>query len=127
MFRRDGQTPAKKKTILHWLLLPIVAVMLAQAFLYILVFWKGGVVNHADQNAYDILNERVLGRKQYIENEMVHRWSNLHEHETAILATIEETEENGLLWRILRPIPNSMRRWSLPQWRISSICCAAIQ
>lgn len=97
MFRqKTAKRPQKKKTILHRLLLPIVAVMLAQAFLYILVFWKGGVVNHADQNAYDILNERVLGRKQYIENEMVHRWSNLHEHETAILATIEETlQENG--------------------------------
>lgn len=97
MFRKKtAQNPQKKKTILRRLLLPIVAVMLAQAFLYILVFWKGGVVNHADQNAYDILNERVLGRKQYIENEMVHRWSNLHEHETAILATIERTlQENG--------------------------------
>lgn len=80
-----------RNTILWRLLIPIMAVILIQTFIFTVVFWQGGVISNADHNAYEILDERVLNRKQYIENEMIHRWSNLDESETAILQTVFQT------------------------------------
>lgn len=79
---------AGRNTILSKLVLPVMAVMLLQAFLYIAILWQGGVVPHAEKNAYDILDERVLNRRQYIENEMIHKWSNVHEAEARVLSGI---------------------------------------
>ena len=43
------------------------------------------------QKRSDILGERTINRQLYLENEMIHRWSNVKEHETAILSSVEET------------------------------------
>ena len=79
------------RTILQKMLIPVTAIVLAQAALYAVVFLQGGVLSHTDANAYDILGERTINRQLYLENEMVHRWSNVKEHETAILSSVEET------------------------------------
>ena len=34
-------------------------------------------MNRLNQNSVDIINERVINRKNYLEDEMVKRWSNL--------------------------------------------------
>ena len=78
-------------TILSKLLLPVIAVMLAQSLLYLALFWQGGVVSHANENAYDILNERVSNRKQYIENEMLHKWINFRDSEEKVLNIISDS------------------------------------
>lgn len=78
-------------TILSKLLLPVIAVMLAQSLLYLALFWQGGVVSHANENAYDILDERVANRKQYIQNEMLHKWINFRDSEEKILNTISDS------------------------------------
>ncbi|MCB5942601.1 EAL domain-containing protein [bacterium 210820-DFI.6.52] len=79
------------RTILQKMLIPVTAIVLAQAALYAVVFLQGGVLSHTDANAYDILGECTINRQLYLENEMVHRWSNVKEHETAILSSVEET------------------------------------
>ncbi len=86
MKRKSG---TRQQSILARLSLPVMAVILVQSILYLVVFWQGGVVAHADENAYDILNERVLNRKQYIENEMIHKWTSFQDSEIEILDTID--------------------------------------
>ena len=72
------------------------AVMLMQTVLYFFFFWQGKVTIHIENNAYDILNERVLNRQQYLENEMIHKWSNLQDSEENILSLIDGIlEDNG--------------------------------
>ena len=85
-----------KKTILKRLLIPIMGILLVQGILYTAVFLQGGVVSQTARNSFDILNERVINRKMYIEDVMVHRWSSFEEEEIRILKSIEATlYENG--------------------------------
>lgn len=48
----------------------------------------GGTLDRLDQNAMDILNERTQNRKNYLENEMVQRWSNLEQIQADVSATV---------------------------------------
>lgn len=59
------------------MLVPLIFVMLIQAVLFFGTFWFGGSIERLNNNAFDILNERVINRKNYIENYMVQRWSNV--------------------------------------------------
>ena len=82
--------------ILGKLMLPIMAVMLVQTALYFFFFWQGNIIAHIENNAYDILSERVLNRQQYLENEMIHKWSNIQESEERILNAVSSAlAENG--------------------------------
>ncbi|MGE4548564.1 MAG: diguanylate cyclase, partial [Intestinibacillus sp.] len=72
-------------------MLPILAILIVQALLYFLVFMQGNVLSRMDQNAYEILNERTINRKLYVESEMIHRWSNVEESEAAVLDQIAQT------------------------------------
>ncbi len=57
----------------------------------------GGVIADVKSNSYDILNERVVNRRNYIQNEMIHRWSNLSESEAEIVENIQAIlTQNGL-------------------------------
>ncbi|MEG1842881.1 MAG: EAL domain-containing protein [Clostridia bacterium] len=88
----DAKTPSharqSRNTILSRLLIPVMLIMLLQSCLHIALLWQGGVISHADQNAYDVLRERVSGRARYLENDMVHKWSAIGETEAAILDTL---------------------------------------
>ncbi|MEG1513273.1 MAG: EAL domain-containing protein [Clostridia bacterium] len=88
----DAKTPSharqSRNTILSRLLIPVMLIMLLQSCLHIALLWQGGVISHADQNAYDVLRERVNGRARYLENDMVHKWSAIGETEAAILDTL---------------------------------------
>ena len=53
------------RTILQKMLIPVTAIVLAQAALYAVVFLQGGVLSHTDANAYDILGERTINRQLY--------------------------------------------------------------
>ena len=54
-------------------------VMLAQAGLFVVTMMYGGAVEQLRSNAFDILTERVSNRKNYLQNEMILRWSNVDE------------------------------------------------
>lgn len=81
----------KAHTLRRRLVLPILAILIVQGLLYFFVFMQGNVLSRMDENAYEILNERTINRKLYLEKEMVHRWSNMTESETAVLDKIANT------------------------------------
>ena len=51
--------------------------MLIQAGLIFSVILFGGTTKQMKANAYDILAEKVVSRKNDLENEMIQRWSNV--------------------------------------------------
>ncbi|PWM34913.1 MAG: diguanylate phosphodiesterase [Clostridiales bacterium] len=75
-------------SIMKKILVPMILTMLVQAGLFYGVILWGGTVDKLNNNAYDILNERVLGRKNYLQNEMIQRWSNLSDSVQAINADV---------------------------------------
>lgn len=67
----------KKRSIFQRILLPLMIIIIAQSVLFAgLVLW-GGTMDRLNNNAADILSERVLGRKNYLQNEMIQSWSHL--------------------------------------------------
>lgn len=63
--------------------------MLVQTILFCGSIYFGGTLDRLNQNSADILNERVINRKSYLENEMLQRWANLSSGAQAINTTVE--------------------------------------
>lgn len=79
------------------MMFPMMVVLLLQSCLFVGTIIFGGTVEQLNRNSFDILNERVINRKNYIENEMLQRWTNIgdavqmvNEKASSILA------ENGM-------------------------------
>ena len=67
----------RRHTILIKISLPLLLAMLIQAGLIFSVILFGGTTKQMKANAYDILAEKVVSRKNDLENEMIQRWSNV--------------------------------------------------
>lgn len=63
-------------------------VLLIQVLLFAITIFGGGIMNKLSQNSFDTLNERVMGRKNYLQNEMTYHWGNLTGLESYIKAEI---------------------------------------
>lgn len=74
----------KSNSIMKKMLFPMIVVMLVQAGLFAGTILWGGTIEQLNNNSFDILNERVINRKNYLQNEMIQRWSNLTETEESV-------------------------------------------
>ena len=77
-----------RHSIMVKMVLPMAAVIVFQSCLFAGLIGFGGMVDQMNSNAMDIFNERVIGRKNYLENEMIQRWSNLTDSRTAIQSAV---------------------------------------
>ena len=64
----------KGTSMMRKLMIPMIVVLLLQTSLFGGSIILGGILDQMNQNAVDILNERVINRKNYLENEMIQRW-----------------------------------------------------
>ena len=86
----------KNNSIMLKMFIPMLAVMLIQAGLFTGAILWGGTIGQLNQNAYDIINQRVINRKNYLQNEMIQRWSNVQVTVDSInSATDKVLEEYG--------------------------------
>lgn len=65
-----------KRSIFRRILIPLILVQVLQVGLFAALLSQGGVMTRLDTNAEEILSERVINRANYLENEMIQRWSN---------------------------------------------------
>ncbi|NMA84001.1 MAG: EAL domain-containing protein [Epulopiscium sp.] len=70
-----------RNSIIVRLLLPMLVVLLLQSLLFAETIFHGGVIAELNNNAMDILNERVFRRKGYLENDILQRWTNFSKFE----------------------------------------------
>ena len=80
----------KDRSIMHKFMIPILAIMLAQTVLFACIFLFSGAVSRLNDNSFDILTERTQSRKNYLQNEMVQKWSNLGSTEIAINTAVDD-------------------------------------
>ncbi|MBC5646905.1 EAL domain-containing protein [Christensenella tenuis] len=80
----------KDKSIMHKFMIPILAIMLAQTVLFACIFLFSGTVSRLNDNSFDILTERTQSRKNYLQNEMIQKWSNLDSAEASINTAVDE-------------------------------------
>ena len=74
----------RKHSIMRRMWIPLSFVMILQSVLFGGSILWGGTIDRLEQNSFEILNERVTNRKNYLENEMIQRWSDLAAAETLI-------------------------------------------
>lgn len=65
-------------SIMSRILLPVVVAILVQAGLFAVNIIWGGTISKLNQNAFGILDMQVANRRNYLQNEMLERWSNLN-------------------------------------------------
>ncbi len=70
--RRKNAQPIRNRILIRMGVLILIQAVLLSGILYFT-----GMVQKLNENAVDILTERVINRKNYLENEMVDRWSNV--------------------------------------------------
>lgn len=80
----------RQKTFLEKLVVPIMLVLMLQIIIFASVLLLGNLLPQIEENALDTLDSRVELRAQYLESEMIHRWSNLEEDKERILGLIDE-------------------------------------
>lgn len=71
------KTIKKNKTILKMFLIPLAIVMLVQAAVSYGTLWLGGMTEYLNDYSVGIMRQIVKNRKLILENNMIHRWSDI--------------------------------------------------
>lgn len=90
-YRKD----IKSKSILKYILIPVCILLLLEVVVFSGVLAVGGVIPQLEQNARDILQERIINRKSFLENEMITNWSNLSLLANQINETATQLHNDG--------------------------------
>lgn len=90
-----GGLKSGKSSIFRKLFLPIMGASCIQIVIFSIII-LGVVIPETTNNATKILDERVINRKQYLEMDLIQRWTNMDEHVNRIIQLVGETlNENG--------------------------------
>lgn len=65
------------KSLLNRILVSLLAVMLIQAALFYCAIFKSGTMDKLKDNSFRIFNEKVNGRKNLLQNDMLTRWGDI--------------------------------------------------
>jgi len=79
----------KRSSIRRKMLFPILVAMILQMGLFFAIIMWGGMAERLNQNAFDMMSERVASRRDYLQNEMIHRWSGVSDSAQMIRMAIE--------------------------------------
>ena len=86
-----------KNSIIRKLLIPMISVVLVQVILFVTVILSSGIIQILKENSFNILNQKIESRGNYLQNEMIQHWSNIGESESLINSTIlKKVEDKGL-------------------------------
>ncbi len=85
----------RSHSIMSRILHPVVIALLVQAGLFSANIIWGGTLEKLNHNAFDILNGQVVNRRDYLENEMLQRWSNLNPAAHNIRLLFDRQAEQG--------------------------------
>ena len=60
------------------LLVPMLVLAILEVALLVQSVFGGGLISYMEDNEIEILHEKVVNRKRYLENEMVTRWADIN-------------------------------------------------
>ncbi|EKQ51342.1 MULTISPECIES: EAL domain-containing protein [unclassified Clostridium] len=95
-----------RNSIIKKLLIPMIIIMIVQVFLYLSAISFSGIIEILRDNSFNILNQKIESRKNYLQNEMLQHWSNVGESESVInKAILSKLENRGLTVKDLKNNP----------------------
>lgn len=80
----------RSRTLFRRMLAFLLVVLLVQMLVYVATFFGGNLLSETENNAFFILAERTANRKLDLENEMVHRWSNVEQGKMELLEAVSQ-------------------------------------
>ncbi len=95
MKQRRGKEKGKNSghSMMSRILIPVIIALFVQAGLFSVNIILGGTIEKLNHNAFDILNGQVINRRNYLESEMLGRWSNLDPAAADISAIFERNQD----------------------------------
>lgn len=96
----------KEKTILKRLITPMLFVVAIQSLVFIVAIFSLSTVEKLESNATSLFMEMVNSRKNNIESDMVHNWTNLKNFSDIVEKYCNSVVENGT--EITKPMVESL-------------------
>lgn len=81
------------RSMMSRILIPVIIALFVQAGLFSVNIILGGTIKKLNHNAFDILNGQVINRRNYLEGEMLGRWSNLDPTAADIGAIFDQKQD----------------------------------
>lgn len=85
----------KNKSIFSYLLVVMCILVLIETTILVGSLSTGGMFAKLNQNAKDIVDQRVINRSSYLQNEMLNNWSNLSQLTDHINTTAKQLVSEG--------------------------------
>lgn len=85
----------KSKSIFSYLLVAMCVVVVIDTIILAVSIASGGIYAKLNQNAKDIIDQKVINRASYLQNEMVSRWSEVSDLIDNIDAAAEALDDAG--------------------------------
>ena len=79
----------RKLNIKKRIFIPIIFVVFFQLMTFFAILFFGGEFKHMQRYAYDTLAEKTINRRNYVEDEMNHNWSSIHDSAVLINKKIQ--------------------------------------
>lgn len=75
----------------------MISIVLIQVALFVIAIFSSGIIQILKDNSFNILNQKIESRSNYLQNEILQHWSNIGESESVINSTIlQKLESRGL-------------------------------
>lgn len=87
----------KTRTIFRHLLIPLCILAIIESTILWNVYFAAQVPDRLRQNARDIVDQKVINRSDYFQNEMVQKWSSLNHVTEYINGVAEQFAEEGII------------------------------
>ncbi|MCH4286199.1 MULTISPECIES: GGDEF and EAL domain-containing protein [Bacillota] len=87
----------KSKSILKHILVPMCILLITEIVILAISVYAGGIVERLEENSRDILQERVINKKGFLENEMNNTWSDVTLLAETINTKAEMLEKQGII------------------------------
>jgi len=75
----------------------MIVIVIIQVALFVSTIFSSGIIEILKDNSFNIFNQKIESRSNYLQNEMIQRWSNVSESESIINSAIsKKLESKGL-------------------------------
>lgn len=86
-----------RNSIIRKLLIPMIVIVIMQVVLFVSAILSSGIIDILQDNSFNILEQKIQSRSNYLQNEMLQHWSNVSESESLINnAILNKLENKGL-------------------------------
>lgn len=89
MYKRKSVSIANKMVI------PVILILFIQSALFLVVMLYGGLMDQLHHNAAEILDQRVVNRRNDLEREIQNRWTNINDSARTLQNTFDLFLENS--------------------------------